>query len=165
MDAETGLLERVERLERANRRLTLLCAGCLVLPVLALVGWQDAQAPVPAVFKVHQLEVVDQRGVPLVTLGTGRSEEGGIVTLRDSNGEKRAWWTVSPAGASLALSKEKSAQGDATNTAGLSVSQNSSEMNLIGPGGGMLSNSVRDDQPHLELWGAKGKSLFAAPFR
>ena len=165
MNAETDLLERVSRLERANRRLTLLCASCLIVPVLALVGWQEAEAPIPAVLKVHELQVVDQHGVPLVTLATGRSEEGGAITLRDKNGEKRAWWLANADGASLALAKEKTPQVDGSNTAGFSVSQSSAEMNLIGPGNGMLSATVRDDQPRVDLWSAKGKSLFAAPWQ
>lgn len=165
MNAETNLLVRVERLERANRRLALLCGACLVLPVLALAGWQEAEAPIPQLLKVHELQVVDQHGVPLVTLATGRNEEGGAITLRDKNGEKRAWWMSSAEGASLALAKEKTPLVDGSNTAGFSVSQSSAEMNLIGPDNGMLSATVHDDQPHLDLWGPKGKSLFAAPWQ
>jgi hypothetical protein len=165
MNAETDLLERVERLERSNRRLTLLCGACLLVPVLALAGWQEAEAPIPQVLKAHEIQVVDQHGVPLVTLTTGRSEEGGLITLRDKNGEKRAWWMVNPDGASLALAKEKTPQVDGSNTAGFSVTQSSAEMNLIGPGNGMLSATVRDDQPRVDLWSAKGKSLFAAPWQ
>ncbi len=164
MNAETDLLWRVERLERVNRRLTLLCAACLLVPILALAGWQEAEAPVPGVLKVHELQVVDQHGVPLVTIATGRNQEGGAITLRDKNGEKRAWWLVNADGANLALAKEKTPQVDGSNTAGFSVSQSSAEMNLIGPGNGMLAATVRDDQPRLDLWGPKGKSLFAAPW-
>ena len=156
---------RVERLERANRRLTTLCGGCLLLPILALCGWQETGQPIPEVLRVHELQVVDQRGVPMVTLATGRSEEGGAITLRDKNGERRAWWISNPAGSSLALAKEKDPKVEGSNTAGFSVSQSSAEMNLIGPGNGMLSATVRDDQPRVDLWSAKGKSLFAAPWQ
>jgi hypothetical protein len=159
------LLNRIERLERSNRRLTLACCACLFLPVLALVGWQNAAPQIPDVAQVHKLEIVDQRGVPMVTIDTGRSNEGGGITLRDKDGERRAWWTASPDGSHLALVKEKDPKSDGTNTAGFSVTQNSAEMNLIGPGNGMFSATVRDDQPHMEMWNSKGKSLFAAPWK
>lgn len=87
------------------------------------------------------------------------------MTLRDKNGERRSWWTCSPEGSSLALAKEKDPKIEGSNTAGFSVSQSSAEMNLIGPGNGMLSATVKDDQPRVDLWSAKGKSLFAAPWQ
>ncbi|MEA2554175.1 MAG: hypothetical protein QOJ65_2351 [Fimbriimonadaceae bacterium] len=167
MAAETrdDLTLRVERLERSNGRLKLMCAASLALPIIAIAGWQDARPSVPDMLRVRKLEVVDSKGVPMVTLGTGRNSEGGTVTLRDKNGERRAWWTASPEGSNLALMKEKDPSMDGSNTAGLSVSQSSAEMNLIGPKNGMLSATVRDDQPRLDLWSPKGASLFAAPWR
>ena len=158
---------RVERLEQANRRLTLVVCALLGSALFAVAGWQDAaQAPViPDLLQVHKLQVVDLKGVPMVSFETGRSNEGGSITLRDKNGERRAWWTSSPEGSNLGLTKEKDPTMEGSNTAGLSVSQSSSEMNLIGPKNGMVNLSVRDDQPRVDLWNEKGKSVFSAPFR
>lgn len=164
---EFELLSRIEKLERSNRRLLALCSLSLLAPVLALVGWQEAaQVPTtPQVLRVHSLEVVDQRGVPMVVLGTGRDNEGGSMTLRDKGGEKRAWWTSSPDGSNLALVKEKDPKHEGANTAGFSVSAGSAEMNLIGPENGMFSATVKDDEPRIDLWSSKGKPLFAAPWK
>lgn len=160
-------IARIERLERANRRLTLLSGVMLLVPVIAIAGWQEtAQAPViPDVIRAHKIEVVDAKGVPMVALTTGRSDEGGAMTLRDKTGERRAWWTSSPEGSNLALVKEKDAKMEGTNTAGFSVSQSSAEMNLIGPQNAMFSSTVKDDQPRLELWSPKGSLLFSAPWK
>ena len=165
MDMESKeLLTRIERLERSNRRLTFLCGVCLVTPLLALAGWQQA-VNVPDVLQTHKLEVVDQHGVPMVTLNAGRNDEGGAVTLRDKNGERRAWWTCNPDGSNLGLVKERKANEEGSYTAGFSVGSSAAEMNLISPGNGMASVTVRDDKPRVDLWGAKGNSVFAAPFK
>jgi hypothetical protein len=163
----SALTSRIERLERANRRLTLAVGASLLVPVFALVGWQT---PAPSAtqidyLQVHKLEVVDSKGVPMIALNTGRNEEGGSVTLRDKDGERRAWWTCDADGSNLALAKEKAPNSDAMNTAGFSVGAGSSEMNLIGAGNGMFTASIHDDQPKLDLWSAKGASLFSAPWK
>jgi hypothetical protein len=167
MASHEELTRRIERLERSNRRLLLLCAVSAIMPVLGIVGWQGAgQAQeVLQVLKVHSLEVVDARGVPLLTLNTGRDNAGGSITLRDSGGQKRGWWSSSPEGSNLALVKEKSSDQEAANTAGFGVTSNSADMNLIGSGNGMFSATVKDDKPHLDLWNAKGASVFAAPWK
>lgn len=161
------LVARIERLERANRRLTLLSGAMLLVPVVAIAGWQDAvQAPaVPDVIRARKIEVVDGKGVPMVSLTTGRNDEGGAMTLRDKTGERRGWWTSSPEGSSLALVKEKDAKMEGSNTAGFSVTPSSAEMNLIGPQNAMFSSTVKDDQPRLELWNSKGSLLFSAPWK
>jgi len=162
-----ALSARIERLERANRRLSLTCGLSLFVPLLAIIGWQNATPPATQIdsLQVHKLEVVDPHGVPLVTLNTGRNDEGGSITLRDKNGERRAWWTADPDGSNLALAKEKEPNSDGMNTAGFSVSAGSAEMNLIGPGNGMFAATVREDQPKLDLWSPKGVSLFTAPWK
>jgi hypothetical protein len=159
-----NLLQRVERLERSNRRLGLVSAACLLVPALALLGWRQAPT-IPDVIQTHKLEIVDQHGVPLVTLNGGRNDEGGAVTLRDKDGERRAWWTASPDGSNLGLVKERDIKTEGSYTVGMSVAANAAEVNLISPANGMSSMTVRDDKPRIELWGIKGNSVFAAPFK
>ena len=158
------LVERIERLERANRRLTFLGIGGLVVAALAIVGWKQAPE-IQDVLQVHELQVVDQHGVPLLTLNTGRNAEGGEITLRDKDGERRAWWACDPDGSNLGLVKEKDTKMEGSYTAGFSVGATAAEMNLISPGNGMSSVTVRDDKPRIDLWGKKGNSVFAAPFK
>ena len=162
MDSEQ-LLARVDRLERANRRLTRSLIGLGGLIVFATaVGFQ--QTPdVMDVLRVRKLEVVDARGVPMVTLDSGRRAEGGAITLRDSLGERRGWWTTSPDGSNLAMS-HVDPQTEKGSTAGMSASPNSAEMNLIGPDGAMLNSGARQGTPKIELWNSKGEVVFTAPW-
>jgi hypothetical protein len=159
------LLQRIDRLERSNRRLTLIASGFLVLPLLMIAGWRQTPQ-IPEVLQTRKLEIVDAKGVPLVTLNTGRNDEGGALTLRDSDGERRAWWTSYPGGSNLGLVKERDPKvGGGSYTAGFGIGATAAEMNLISPGNGMASVTVRDDQPRVDLWGVKGNTLFAAPFK
>ncbi len=160
----TQLIARIEQLERANRRLMLAAISGMIAPVLVIAGWKQAPT-VPDVLQAHKLEIVDQHGVPLVTLNTGRNDEGGAVTLRDKDGERRAWWTSSPDGSNLGLVKEHDPKKEGSYVAGMSVGATAAEMNLISPQNGMLSATIRDDKPRLDLWGIKGNSVFAAPFK
>jgi len=155
------LLARIERLERRNRVLTRLCALTLAVPALALVGWQSVGAP--EVIRARRIEVVDERGVPLVTLGTDRTSDGGVVTLRDKLGEKRSWWQVGPGTAALTLNSD-SADGTSDSTLGLSVGPKSSRMSLLSKDGASLSASMQGNQPKIELYNTRGGPLFIAPW-
>ncbi|MCH8274174.1 MAG: hypothetical protein IH851_05230 [Armatimonadetes bacterium] len=66
------LEDRVARLERANRWLVLVCAGLVVLPMLAIVGWnatQDEQK-VTDLIRARKFELVDGDGRTRVRLDT-----------------------------------------------------------------------------------------------
>jgi hypothetical protein len=153
----SDLLARIERLERRNRALTLFC---FLVPVLALVGWQQAT---PGNLQVRRLEVVDERGVPLVVLAPDRGAAGGSVVLRDANGERRGWFTANPDGAALTLNREgKDGEGDST--LGLSVGPKNGRLSILSRGGASLSATMQGDQPKLELYNPKGAPLFVAPW-
>lgn len=153
----SDLVARIERLERRNRRLTL---ALLAVPVLALIGWTQAG---PASLQVRRLEVVDERGVPLVILAPERGGVGGGITLRDANGERRAWFTSNPDGAALTLNREgKDGEGDST--LGLSVGPRNGRLSILSRNGASLSASMQGDQPKVELYNAKGGALFIAPW-
>jgi hypothetical protein len=158
MDAE--LLTRIERLEQKNRRLTLACAVCMLVPGLALVGWQNANDTV----KVKRLEVVDDHGVPLITLGATRGNDGGSIILRDAQGEKRSWWEVGPEKGAFTLNSAKP-DGSNDTTLGLQVGSKNARMSMISKNGAMLSANMNGDNPQLELYNSKGATLFMAPFK
>lgn len=153
-----ALSQRVAKLERRNRFLTLLL---LLAPILAIGGWQAS--PVPDLLRVRRLEVVDERGVPMVILGTGRKGEGGSVTLRDALGEKRGWWQVEPAGSNLTMSADSGTEN--ASTAGFGVTPRSSRLSLISPKGASVSASIEAETPRIDVYSTEGKVLFGAPWK
>lgn len=151
------LTARIERLERKNRTLTV---ALLCLPLLAAVGWVQADN----VLRVKRLEIVDDHGVPLVTLSPDRLDEGGMITLRDKEGEKRAWWQAGPGTSSLTLNSE-GPDGSGDSTLGLTVGPKRSSVSMISKGGASLSAGLQGDNPKLELYDGKGHPLFVAPWK
>lgn len=151
---------RLARLERKNRTLTGLCLLSLSVPLLALCGWQSA---VPDVLRARRVEVVDARGVPLVSLAPSRQGEGGAITLRDRGGERRTWWEARPDGAALAATSGLPGEREG-HTLGMSVSGTGSQVALIGPDGESLSAAIEKTGPRLDLQNAKGATLFSAPW-
>jgi len=150
------LLARIDRLERRSRILT---GALLILPVLALVGWTTRDDEI----KTKHLEIVDERGVPLVVLGPDRMGEGGMITLRDKDGEKRGWWQAGPGTSAFTLNSE-GADGLGDSTLGLTVGPKRSAISLLSKGGATMTAQMNGDDPKLELYDTKGKSLFAAPW-
>lgn len=151
------LVARVERLERRNRILT---GALLFLPLLAAIGWVQTDN----VLRVKRLEVVDDHGVPLVTLSADRLEEGGMITLRDKQGEKRAWWQAGPGTSSLTLNSEGQ-DGTGDSTLGLTVGPKRSGVSMISKGGASLNAGMQGDNPKVELYDGKGHPLFVAPWK
>ena len=151
------LLLRIERLERRNRLLTI---GLLVLPLLAVVGWQAGSDTI----RTKRLEIIDDRGVPLVVLSPDRTSEGGMITLRDRDGEKRAWWQAGIATSSLTLNSQGEDGAGGDSTLGLSVGPKSSGVSMLSKGGASMRFGMQSDQPKVELYDTKGRSLFAAPW-
>ncbi|AIE86130.1 hypothetical protein [Fimbriimonas ginsengisoli] len=152
-----GLVTRIERLERKNR---FLIGALLVLPLLAAAGWVAKED----VLKVKRLEIVDDRGVPLVILSPDRLNEGGMITLRDKDGEKRGWWQAGPGTSSLTLNSEgPDATGDST--LGLTVGPKRSALSMFSKNGASLSAGMQADEPKVELYDTKGHPLFVAPWK
>ncbi len=154
------LAARVERLERRNRFLSLGLAMCLSVPLLALLGWQSA----PETLRVRRLEVVDERGVPLVTLAPTRNNEGGSIVLRDSSGERRTWWQSGLNSSALTLNSQTDV-GEGDTTLGLAVGPKTAKLTMIGKSGSTMSASLENEEPRLDLWNAKGNLLFGAPWK
>jgi hypothetical protein len=154
------LIARIERLERRNRYLTLACGLCLSIPLLAIIGWQSPSDTA----RVKRLEIVNDKNVPLITLDASRTGEGGSIIMRDSQGEKRAWWEVAPEKGAFTLT---SAKPDGTNdtTLGLQVGPKNARVAIISKNGALLSSSMEADTPQIEMYGTKGNVLFAAPWK
>lgn len=114
--------------------------------------------------RVRRLEVVDSRGVPLVAIGTDRTEEGGSIVLRDKLGEKRSWWQAGPRKAEITLSSADE-HGENDTTLGFTVAPDLAKVLLIGKGGAILSEEMGPSGPRLELLNDSGKSVFSAPWK
>lgn len=154
-----ALTARLERLEKRNRLLTLMCGACLAIPILAIVGWQSTTDTV----RVKRLEVIDDRGVPMITLSTARNGQGGSIVMRDSLGEKRSWWEVGPETGAFTITSAKDGSNDTT--LGMQVGPRNGRLAIISKNGALLSTNMEGDDPRLELYNAKGGTLFAAPLR
>ncbi len=91
------LTQRLDRLERENRRLKL--AGVILLLALAAVGAMGQMIPraVPKVVEAERFVLRDTRGKILATLGTEAS--GTSLSVYDQNGKPRAGLSVIADGA------------------------------------------------------------------
>ena len=94
---ESELVERLEKLERDNRRLKRFGAAAMVL--VAALGLVAATRPVPSVLKAHELEILDNAGRVRIRLGVGPRKEGADVTLFDAAGKRREDLGADDAGA------------------------------------------------------------------
>jgi hypothetical protein len=159
------LLCRIERLERKNRNLTRLATLACALPLLAgVVGWQASRTQSFDLLRVKRLEVMDERGVPMVVLAPDRLAQGGEITLRDRNGERRSWWQASPEASAFAMTSEPDREGRTT-TLGFGIGTHRAQMSLIGPDGAQVSATVERNEPRVDLTAPNGSSLFAAPWK
>jgi hypothetical protein len=156
------LSARVEALERSNRKLRLLSILSLGAPLLAVVGWQ-AKPSVPNLLQVRKLEVVDDRGVPMVALGVDPQTLGGNITLRDRGGEKRGWWTANAGGAALGMTGD-TGSGAGGMSLGMSTAADEAQLSIAASSGSGISAGIAKDHPKIDLWNSKGKSLFSAPW-
>ena len=145
---------RLDRLERANRRLRLLW-GLTVVAGCAF-GFQR----VTDVVRARRIEIVDVRGVPVATLGPSR-EGGGELILRDREGERRANLTVEVGAASLGLQGGR--VEDPAGTAALRADGTGAALGLVGKRASVVAN-VRGEKPRLATTDAGGKETFRAPW-
>lgn len=130
---ERSVEQRLERLERDNRRLRVGIVGLCCLGALGLFGAQDAPT---STLQVEKLVVAGKDGAPQAVLGAtphgprftffdGQQKkrigisaltDGPVVSLYDAQGVPRMGMMVSPTGSSLALS-------DATNKVDLELGE------------------------------------------
>lgn len=151
------LEERLLRLERANRRLLALW-GLTIAAALAM----GAQTVTNDLVRARRIELVNEHGVPLAVLAPSRSGNGGELTLRDRDGERRAYLTVEPGSASLGLQGGKA--DDPAGTAAVRADGDGAVMGLVGSRAS-ATVSVRKDHPKLATTDAKGRETFTAPWR
>lgn len=145
---------RLRRLELQNRLLWL---------ALAAFACIAARPTIDDVLRVRRIEVIDEKGVPLVSLGPERAGDSGTIILRDKAGEKRAWWKVERDRASFAMTTDGTGNSKKAGTVGFGVSPDRSQLSLLGQGTAQLG--VEAGKPKLEMFDKGGKSVFAAPFR
>lgn len=149
------LEDRVQSLERANRRLLALWG--LTLAATVLLGSQT----VTDVVRARRIEIVDARGVPLATLAPSRNGDGEL-TLRDRDGERRANLTAERGAASLGLQGGKA--DDPSGTAALRADPDGAAFGLVGARSA-VSATVRKDRPRIATTDARGKETFSAPWK
>ncbi len=91
------LTQRLDRLERENRRLKV--AGAILLLALAAVGAMGQMTPraVPKVVEAERFVLRDTKGNILAIMGTEAS--GTSLSLYDQKGKPRAWLGVTADGA------------------------------------------------------------------
>ena len=165
MDAMNDVVRRLERLERENSTLRRICLlGCGLLGALALIAWRSPKVDTFDSLQVHRLEVLDARGVPMITLSPTRDSGGGSIVLRDSSGDKRSWWESEIGGGRIVF-ESPIGTGDDRTIAGLSTTPGKAQMSLLGPKGGSVLNSVQNDHPSVSLQDTAGRSLFSAPWQ
>jgi len=150
------LEQRVFRLERANRRLLGLWG--LTIAAAVAMGAQTANNLVRA----RRIELVDEQGIPLATLAPARNGNGGELTLRDREGERRVYLTAEPGSGTLNLQGGKA--DDPAGTAGLRADGDGATLGLIGSKAS-ASVSVRKDRSKIATTDAQGRETFAAPWK
>ncbi len=95
----SAVTERLERLEKQNRRLKYVGAAALVLVSAAIHMGQAA--PVPETIEARRFLVIDTKGEPRAALGV--TEGGPTLALNDADGKLRAALTVTEGGPALVL--------------------------------------------------------------
>jgi hypothetical protein len=155
---------RLQRLERSNSRLRVYVAILGVGAVVLLsAGWKQNGRSAMDSLQVHRLEVLDGRGVPVITLSPMRGDAGGTIVLRDQSGDKRSWWETD-SGTSRIVFQSPEPKGDESTIAGLAASPGRAQVSLLGPKGASLVGAVQTDQPSVALKNSNGATLFAAPW-
>jgi hypothetical protein len=165
MDRTDQLAARLDRLERENRLLRRIgLAGCGFLSCLVLGAWRSAKVEAMDTLQVHRLEVLDSRGVPMITLAPTRGDAGGTIILRDSSGDKRSWWETD-AGAARIVFESPTGKTDERTIAGLSTVPGKAQISLLGTSGGSFLGVVQSNRPSITLQDPSGKPLFSAPWQ
>ncbi|HWD40560.1 MAG TPA: hypothetical protein VG944_17055 [Fimbriimonas sp.] len=154
-----SLEDRVRRLERANSRLrTVSVLGCLCFAA-ALFGFKT-QGP-ESLIQARKLQIVDNQGVPVVTMEPGR-QGGASIVLRDESGDRRVW--ITSEGGTSRLGMICGDEDSPKASVGLSAEASQATLSLSG-GKATGSMSVRGQKPSVELVGDNGQTLFVAPWR
>jgi hypothetical protein len=149
-----GLELRLQRLERQNRAL----GAALLLVCAAFLYGFTRQEALTDIVKAKRIELVDDQGVPLVTLAPSRSG-GGEMTLRDGAGDRRVWLTAEKGGARFGMSG-----GDNATSIGFGLDPKQARLAVTG-GRAFVSETVVNGVPSIEADGQDGRILFAAPYR
>jgi hypothetical protein len=173
----TTIEERLTRLERKNRRLTLALMSVGMAAIVAVAMGQGAPAVVPQEVTAHKLTLVSNNGELQASLMMGKygpelnlydekgklrvslsvyKEFGPELALKDENGRTRvSLWVDKENGPNLSLDDENDKM-----RAGLWVSkEHGPELSLLNENGGkMVSLTTLKNSSGLYLWDENGKS-------
>jgi hypothetical protein len=78
--------QRINSLERQNRRMKWLVASIALLATTGAIIGQTARPQIPQVIQARSFEVVNEQGEKLITLGSYRF--GGLLVTRSHEGDK-----------------------------------------------------------------------------
>ena len=151
-----SLEQRVISLERTNR---LLVGACACFALLLVYGFQN-EGPSDLI-RTKRLEVMDDKGVPVVTLAPSRSG-GGELVIRDESGDRRAWLTSGKGAARLGMLS--GTEDSPTSSVGFGVEPNHARLALAGSKA-TASVAVDVEAQSVELSAPDGHVLFSAPYR
>ena len=98
-----GIEERLERLEKQNRRMKLVGGSVLVVAAALIV--MACASPAPKALEGEELIIRDSDGKRRATIGV--TEDGSLLFFDDERGKRRAVLGVTKAGPILALFDEK----------------------------------------------------------
>ncbi|MGH8103302.1 MAG: hypothetical protein ACREJQ_02135, partial [bacterium] len=101
-DKMEQIVRRVEKMERANRRLTLISVALGAMLVLILAVGATKQAAVPDVLRAKRLEIVDNKGRSRIEMDAALNY-GPALRLVDERDVMRAEFAVSGDGTQLFL--------------------------------------------------------------
>lgn len=125
---EADLLNRLEKLERDNRRLKRSVLVALV--IVGLTGTIAASRPTPKAIRAHEFDVVDNSGNVRATMNFIPSGESGVAVY-DAKGHPRAVMAVAPSGSpSLALS-----DSEGRGSAGITILPSGKPVIVLSEGG------------------------------
>ena len=167
---------RLQKLERRTRRLTAICAACALTTMIAvsgsLVQRADAQPnPVVPLLRVHQLSVIDDKGVERVRIGAPlpdpiqqgrRFSRGGTIAgilLYDAAGNERSGYATADGYANALLTLDSVRDQRALF---LTEPDGATTFRLLGTNDNMTEMQVGSAGPRIRVV-EHGKTVFDQP--
>jgi len=150
---------RIAALEKQTRALKAYAAVATAALLFTVYGFKTDQTQDSV--RTKQLQIVDDQGVPLVTMEKSR-EGGGSIVLRDAAGERRAWMTVDRNAAQLGLDSGLPESPSAA--VGLDVAPNHAHFGVLGERAS-VALSVDQEKPKMEILDQEAKTVLRVPWR
>ncbi len=156
---DRSIEERLRRLEKANRWLMVVCAGLVVVPLLAVVGWQAKQeaSDVPEVVRARKFELVNGSGKVLAELEA--DEDGTRLAIMHESGQQQAVLFMHRGDPGLVLYDE-----EGKDNAWFTIVSGSPSLFLFGQSPKTaVQLEVVDNEPEITVdWGLERRAVLSA---